>query len=94
MAAQDDGDEVVAGGTPPVPTMDNATIKVVLGLILFFAGMIGLVVVVGLFQGRLDPTGVATLLGGIFTGLVGSAVALLRRGGGGNGGGSPPTAVK
>ena len=78
-------------GQGPVrpPGVDDTTIKVVLGLILFFAGLIGLAVVVGLLQGRLDPTGIATLLGGIFTGLVSSILLLLKKGGGGDGA-SPP----
>lgn len=64
--------------------LDDLTKKVMLGLAIFFAGLIGVVVCVALLQGRLDPAGTATLLGGIFTGIVGGLV--LRRGGGGSGG--------
>lgn len=60
--------------------MDDLTKKVLLGLSIFFAGLIGIVVCVALLQGRLDPTGTATLLGGIFTGIIGGLV--LRKGGG------------
>jgi hypothetical protein len=63
--------------------MDDLTKKVLLGLAIFFAGLIGIVVVVALLQGRLDPAGTATLLGGIFTGIIGGLV--LRRGGGSSG---------
>lgn len=50
--------------------LDKTTQKVVLALAIFFAALIGLVVVVGLWQEKLDPTGVATLLGGILTGIM------------------------
>lgn len=50
--------------------MDPMT-RVVLGLAIFFSGLVGVVVVVGLVQGKLDPTGIATMLGGIVTGIMG-----------------------
>lgn len=59
--------------------LDSATKKVALGLAIFFAGLIGLVVIIGTFQGRLDPTGTATLLGGIFMGIM-SGVLLRKKG--------------
>lgn len=71
--------------------LDQTTVKFILGLVFFFAGLIGLVVVVGLARGTLDPTGVATLLSGILTGLLSTIVILLRKGGGGSGSsGDPP----
>lgn len=63
--------------------LDDTTVRVLLGIVMFFAGLIGLVVVVGLLQGKLDPTGTATLLGGIVTGIV--AGLTLRKRGDGNG---------
>lgn len=68
----------------PNDEMDELTKKFLLGLAVFFAGLIGIVIVVALLQGRLDPAGTATLLGGIFTGIIGGLV--LRRGGGGSSG--------
>lgn len=68
----------------PNSEMDELTKKVLLGLSIFFAALIGVVVVVALLQRRLDPAGTATLLGGIFTGIIGGLV--LRRGGGGSNG--------
>lgn len=65
----------------PGSEMDDLTKKVLLGLSIFFAGLIGIVVVVALLQKRLDPAGTATLLGGIFTGIIGGLI--LRRGGSG-----------
>jgi hypothetical protein len=62
--------------------IDSTTVKYLLGLAIFFAGLVGLVVVVGLLEGTLNPTGVATLLGGIFTGLITSLLTLLRKSGG------------
>jgi hypothetical protein len=62
--------------------IDSTTVKFLLGLAIFFAGLVGLVVVVGLVEGTLNPTGVATLLGGIFTGLITTVMTLLRKGGG------------
>jgi hypothetical protein len=68
--------------------LDQTTVKIILGLTLFFAGLIGMVIVVGLAQKTLDPTGVATLLGGLFTGLLSAVVLLIKKGGGGDG--APP----
>lgn len=70
--------------------VDGTTVRIVLGLAIFFAGLIGLVVIVGLVQGTLEPTGIATLLGGIFTGVVSSILVLLKRGGNGGHGPSDP----
>lgn len=64
--------------------MDETTQKVLLGIVVFFAGLIGLVVIVGLLQQKMDPTGIATLIGGILTGLVGSILLLKQKGGGNN----------
>ena len=47
------------------------TTRVVLAIAMFLAGLIGLVVVVGLAQKTLDPTGIATMLGGVLTGIMG-----------------------
>jgi hypothetical protein len=63
--------------------IDETTQRVVLGLAIFFAGLVGVVVVVGMLQGKLDPTGVATLLGGIFTGIM-SGIFLRKKGGDGD----------
>lgn len=60
-------------------SLDETTRKVVLALAIFFAGLIGMVVIVGLLQQKLDPTGTATLLGGIFMGIM-SGVLLRRKG--------------
>lgn len=59
-------------GDPPQQrsNLDNTTIKFIMGLLYFFAGLIGLVVTVGMLQGKLNPEGTATILAGIFTGLV------------------------
>lgn len=66
--------------------IDRTTVVIALGLAIFFAGLIGLVVIVGLINKTLDPTGTAGLLGGIFTGLVSGILILLnKKGGGGNG---------
>lgn len=64
--------------------MDETTQKVLLGIVVFFSGLIGIVVIVGLLQNSLDPQGIATLIGGILTGLVGTIV-LLKKGGPTNG---------
>ena len=61
--------------------ISDTTIRILLGLAIFFASLIGLVVGVGLVQGTLDPTGIASLLGGIFTGLGTTIVILLKKGG-------------
>lgn len=65
--------------------MDETTLKVLLGVVVFFAGLIGVVVIVGLLQNKLDPTGIATLIGGIFTGLVGSIILIKQKGGSNSG---------
>lgn len=70
--------------------LDATTIKILLGLAIFFASLIGIVVGVGLVQHTLEPTGTASLLGGIFTGLGTTIVLLLRKGGGS---GPPPPAA-
>ena len=59
--------------------LDATTKKILLGLAIFFAGLIGIVVFVAMIQGTLDPTGTATLLSGIFMGIVSGI--LLRKGG-------------
>lgn len=50
--------------------LDRTTRLVILGLIVFFAGLIGLVIVVAIFQGTLNPVAMATILSGIFTGVL------------------------
>lgn len=52
-------------------SLDRTTRLVLLGLVCFFAGLIGLVIVVAIFQGTLDPIAMATILSGIFTGSLG-----------------------
>lgn len=42
--------------------------------------MIIVVVVVGLVQGKLDPTGTATMLGGLLIGIVGGLLARAKSG--------------
>lgn len=79
----------MASPLKPPSGLDDTTVKIIIGLAMFFASLIGLVVVVGLVQGTLNPTGVATMLGGIFTGLVSTLVVLLRKSGGGGNGTSP-----
>lgn len=63
--------------------MDSIT-KAVLGIVMFFSGLIGIVIVVGLAQGKLDPTGIATMLGGVVTGIMGGLFLRWKGGGGGD----------
>jgi hypothetical protein len=50
-----------------------------IAIALVLTALIVVVVAVGLARGNLDPTGTATMLGGVLTGIVGGL--LLRRGG-------------
>lgn len=65
---------------------DRTAVFIALGLAIFLAGLIGLVVIVGLAQHTLDPTGVTGILGGLFTGIISAVLILLnKRSGGGHG---------
>lgn len=48
----------------------DALQKVILAMAITFIALIGIIVVVGLVQKTLDPTGAATVLVGAFTGLM------------------------
>lgn len=64
---------------------DRTAVLIALGLAIFMAGLIGLVVIVGLAQKTLEPTGVVGILGGLFTGVISAILILLnKKGGGGN----------
>lgn len=54
--------------------------RFVIAIALVLTALIVVVVAVGLARGTLDPTGTATMLGGVLTGVVGGL--LLRRGSG------------
>lgn len=58
-------------------SLDRTTRIVVLCIVVFFAFLIGLVCVVGIFQGKLDPVAMVAILSGIFTGAL-AALGWLR----------------
>lgn len=62
---------------------DRTAVLIALGLAVFLAGLIGLVVIVGLAQKTLDPTGVVGILGGLFTGIISAVLILMNKKGGG-----------
>lgn len=64
---------------------DRTAVLIALGLAIAFAGMIAIVVVVGLAQKTLDPTGVIGILSGLFTGIISAVLILLNKKGGGGG---------
>lgn len=70
------------------PGFDRTAVLIALGLAIFLAGLIGLVVIVGLAQKTLDPTGIVGILSGLFTGIISAVLILLNKkpGGGGSGG--------
>lgn len=57
----------------------DAERKLFFGVLFVCVGLLALVVMVGLWRGDIEPTGTATILAGIITGLIAS---LLYRGGG------------
>lgn len=64
---------------------DKTTVKLLVGLLYFVAGLIGLVVVVGTIRGNLNPEGAATVLAGLFSGLVVAFLNAKKDGGKGRG---------
>jgi NhaP-type Na+/H+ and K+/H+ antiporter len=49
----------------------DPVLKVALAIVIFFSGLIGIVVVVGLLRQQLSPSGIATMLGGVVTSIMG-----------------------
>jgi hypothetical protein len=68
---------------------DRTAVLIALGLAIFLAALIGLVVVIGLLQKTLDPTGVVGILSGLFTGIISAVLILLNKKQSGGGGHAP-----